>query len=64
MLSGLNSAKLQHNLPKKALPSTTLASCSLRCLVSPAKTKGGNFCLLRTKFSSFTSLYSGMCFTG
>ena len=57
MLSGLNSAKLSAQSPacnKKAFPSTTFASCSFKCLVSPAKTKGGKFfILLRTLFSSF-----------
>ena len=44
MLSGWNSAKLSAQSPpwsKNALPSTTSASWSFKCLVSPANTNGG-----------------------
>ena len=48
-MSGLNSAKLSAQSPpcnKNALPSTTFASCCFKCLVSPAKTKGGKVLIL------------------
>ena len=50
---------------KNAFPSTTSANCCFRCLVSPAKTRGGKFLIFpRTISNSFLSGYSGICFTG
>ena len=55
MLSGWNSAKLSAQSPpcsKNPFPSTTSASCSFKCLVSPANTKGGKLLIFSTFLSA------------